>query len=107
MNSEHEIAEKAKAILDYALEKEQFELEGEYIEGPTADGYEIAFYNVSGNNIILNNLPQLPSNLLHWQQDIEKHQEIWNVFAKLIPESQRNINIFYITTDGIDGKAVA
>ncbi len=41
--------------------------------------------------------------MLHWQQDREKHQEIWNIFTKLIPASQRNVSVFYITTDGIDG----
>jgi hypothetical protein len=40
---------------------------------------------------------------LHLQQDIKKHQEIWNVFTKLIPESSRNVNVFYLTTDGEDG----
>ena len=103
VNSEHKIAEKAQAILDYALEKEHSELEGEYIEAPTDDGYQIAFYDISENNIILSELPKLPSNLLHWQKDIEKHQEIWDIFTKLIPESQRNVNVFYITTDGFGG----
>jgi len=103
VNDEHKIAEKAQAILDYILEKEQSESLGEYIEGPTDDGYEIAFYNVSQNTIILNKLPQLPFNLLHWQQDTEKHQEIWHIFMKLIPENQRNVSVFYITTDGVDG----
>ena len=103
LNSEAEITEKAKVILDYALAQEQSESEGEYIEGSTDDGYPIAFYDVSGNDIILNKLPSLPSNLLYLQQDIEKHQEIWNVFTKLIPESSRNVNVFYLTTDGEDG----
>ena len=46
-------------------------------------------------------MPVLPSELLHWQQDTEKHQQIWDTFTKLIPESNRNVNQFYITTDGI------
>ena len=102
VNDEYEIAEKAQSILSYILEKEQSESLGEYIEGPTDDGYEIIFYNVSQNNIILNALPELPFNLLHWQQDTYKHQEIWNIFTKLIPENQRNVSVFYITTDGVD-----
>jgi hypothetical protein len=103
VNDEHKIAEKAQAILNYVLEKEQSESLGEYIEGPTDDGYEIVFYNVSQNTIILNKLSPLPFNLLHWQQDTEKHQEIWHIFTKLIPENQRNVSVFYITTDGVDG----
>ncbi|MDH3394983.1 MAG: hypothetical protein OEL52_02385 [Nitrosopumilus sp.] len=103
VNDEYKIVEKAQAILNHVLEKEQSESLGEYIEGPTDDGYEIVFYNVSQSNIILNKLPQLPFNLLHWQQDKEKHHEIWNIFTKLIPENQRNVSVFYITTDGVDG----
>jgi len=103
VNNERKIVEKAQAILNHVLEKEQSESLGEYVEGPTDDGYEIAFYNVSQNTITLNKLPQLPFNLLHWQQDKEKHREIWNIFTKLIPENQRNVSIFYITTDGVDG----
>jgi len=103
VNDEHKIVEKAQAILNHILEKEQSESLGEYIEGPTDDGYEIVFYNVSQNIITLNKLPQLPFNLLHWQQDKEKHHEIWNIFTKLIPENQRNVSVFYITTDGVDG----
>ncbi|MDH3313929.1 MAG: hypothetical protein OEM28_12425 [Nitrosopumilus sp.] len=103
VNDERKIVEKAQEILSHVLEKEQSESLGEYIEGPTDDGYEIVFYNVSQNTITLNKLPQLPFNLLHWQQDKEKHHEIWNIFTKLIPENQRNVSIFYITTDGIDG----
>jgi hypothetical protein len=103
INSQTEITEKAKAILDYALAQEQSESKGEYIEGTTDDGYPIAFYDVSGNDIVLKALPSLPSNLLYLQQDVEKHQEIWNVFTKLIPESTRNVNVFYLTTDGEDG----
>ena len=103
VNDEYKIVEKDQAILNHVLEKEQSESLGEYIEGPTDDGYEIVFYNVSQSNIILNKLPQLPFNLLHWQQDKEKHHEIWNIFTKLIPENQRNVSVFYITTDGVDG----
>jgi len=103
VNNERKIVEKAQAILNHVLEKEQSESLGEYVEGPTDDGYEIAFYNVSQNTITLNKLPQLPFNLLHWQQDKEKHREIWNIFTKLIPENQRNVSVFYITTDGVDG----
>jgi len=40
---------------------------------------------------------------LYWQQDKEKHPEIWNIFTKLIPENQRNVSVFYITTDGVNG----
>jgi hypothetical protein len=103
VNDERKIVEKAQAILNHVLEKEQSESLGEYVEGPTDDGYEIVFYNVSQNTITLNKLPQLPFNLLHWQQDKEKHHEIWNIFTKLIPENQRNVSVFYITTDGVDG----
>ena len=103
LNSKAKISEKAKAILDYALAQEQSESEGEYIEGPTDDGFPIVFYDVSGNDLVLTELPSLPDNLIHLQQDIEKHQEIWNVFIKLIPESSRNVDVFYLTTDGEDG----
>ncbi len=103
LNSEDEIAEKAKEILDYALAQEQSISEGKYIEGPTDDGYSIVFYDVFGNDIVLNKSPSLPSDLLYLQQDAEKHREIWNTFTKLIPESSRNVNVFYLTTDGEDG----
>lgn len=89
--------------MDYALEKEQSKSQSEYINRPTDDGYQIVLYEVSGNNIILKELPSLPSALLDWQQDTKKHQEIWEVFVKIIPESSRNVNIFYLTTDGEGG----
>ena len=101
--SEEQIGTKAKDILEYALEKEQSESVGDFIEGPTEDGYEIAIYDVIGNDIYLNNLPSLPSDLVHLQQHTNKHQEIWNAFVTLIPESSRNVNAFYLTTDGLDG----
>ena len=47
VNDEYKIVEKAKAILNHVLEKEQFQSLGKYIEGQTDDGYEIVFYNVS------------------------------------------------------------
>jgi len=47
VTDKHKIIEKAQAILNHVLEKEQSESVGEYIEGPTDDGYEIVFYNVS------------------------------------------------------------
>ena len=65
VNNEDIIATKAQAILKHNLEKEQSESFGEYIEGPTDDGYEIMFYNVSQNDIILNKLSPLPFNLLY------------------------------------------
>ena len=67
LNSEAEIAEKAKNILDYALAQEQSISEGEYIEGLTDDGYPIVFYDVFGNDIFLNKSPSLPSTLLYLQ----------------------------------------
>ena len=103
LHYEDEIAKKAKEILDYALAQEQSISEGEYIEGPTDDGYPIVFYDVFGNDIVLSQSPSLPSSLSYLQQDTEKHQEIWNIFIKLIPESSRNVNVFYLTTDGEDG----
>ena len=98
--SHDEITKKAHGILDYALKQEQSGSVDEYIEGPTDDGYSVVFYDVSGNDIVLDDLPSLPSDLLHLQQDVAKHHEIWNVFAKLIPESARNVSVFYLTTDG-------
>ena len=97
------VAKKANEILDYALKQEQSESYGERIEGPTDDGYPVVFYRVSGNDIFLDDLPPLPSDLLHLQQNVEKHQEIWNVFVRLIPESTRNVSMFYLTTDGEGG----
>ena len=98
---EARISDKAIEIWNYALDKEQSEVEDENLQGPTDDGYEIIFYDVSGDEIIFNESSELPSFLQHWQDDAAKHHKIWNVFVKLIPESQRNVNQFYITTDGI------
>ena len=97
------IVKKANEILDYALKQEQSESEGQRIEGPTDDGYPVVFYDVSGNDIILDDFPPLPSDLLHLQQNVEKHQKIWDVFVRLIPESTRNVSMFYLTTDGEGG----
>ena len=47
VNDERKIVEKDQAILNHVLEKDQSESLGEYIEGPTNDGYEIVFYTVS------------------------------------------------------------
>ncbi len=101
LNFESKISEKAIDIWNYALDKEQSEVEDEYMQGPTEDGYEIIFYDVLGDDISFGHSPELPTFLLHWQEDSTKHYEIWNVFTKLIPESSRNVNQFYITTDGI------
>ena len=103
IKSDKIILEKATSIWQYGLEKEQSDFTEELLQGPTEDGYQIIFYAVSGNKIIQDKSPDLPSELLHLQQDIEKHQQIWNVFTKLIPESNRNVNEFLITTDGIGG----
>ena len=100
-NFESEIAAKAIAIWQSGLDKEQSEIETEYIQGPTEDGYQIALYDVSGDDIILNESPVLPSDLLPWQQDTTKHHEIWNVFTDLIPKPNRNVNHFFLTTDGV------
>ena len=98
---ETKISEKAIKIWNHALDKEHSEVEDENLQGPTDDGYEIIFYDVSGDEIFFNQSSKLPSFLQHWQDDATKHHKIWNVFVKLIPESQRNVNQFYITTDGI------
>lgn len=98
---ETKISQKAIKIWNYALDKEQSEVEDENLQGPTDDGYEIIFYDVSGDEIIFNESSELPSFLQHWQDDTAKHHKIWNVFVKLIPESERNVNQFYITTDGV------
>ncbi|MCH9657611.1 hypothetical protein K0U27_02765 [archaeon] len=101
--SHDEVVKKANEILEYALKQEQSESDGQRIEGPTDDGYPVVFYDVFGSDIILDDLPQLPSDLLHLQQNVEKHQKIWDVFVRLIPESTRNVSMFYLTTDGEGG----
>ncbi len=98
---EHNISKKANAVWLYGLEKEQSESHGEYVEGPTENGYEIAFYDVVGSDIVSKGIPHIPSELSHLQHDMEKHRMIWNVFANLIPESDRNVKEFLVTTDGV------
>ena len=94
--------QKAKAVLDYALQL-QDSGEEKLIEGAPIDGYPVAYYDVSGDNIVLKNSPSLPPELRHWQTDTEKHMAIWNLFIRLIPESQRNVNELFIAVDGIGG----
>jgi hypothetical protein len=95
------IVQKAQSIWDYSIQRQENEFEGDYIKGPTEDGYEITKYEVVGNTIEKISDPKLPSNLVHLQKDNEKHYEIWNNFINLIPEANRNVSIFYLTTDGI------
>jgi len=96
------IAQKAQSIWDYSLQQQEIDFEGEYIEGPTEDGYEITKYAVIGNMIVeKQSTPTLPNDLIHLQQDKEKHQKIWDAFASLIPEEHRKVSVFYLTTDGV------
>jgi hypothetical protein len=99
--AEENIIQKAQSIWDYHLQQQDNEFDGEYIEGPTEDGYEIIKYEVIGNTIKKISSSTLPDNLVHFQDDKEKHHEIWNNFVSLIPEKNRNVSIFYLTTDGI------
>jgi hypothetical protein len=96
-----DIAQKAQSIWDHSLQQQENEFEGEYIEGPTEDGYEIIKYEVFGNLIEKTATPTLPNNLIHLQEDKEKHHEIWNNFTSLIPKEHRNVSVFYLTTDGV------
>ena len=95
------IAQKAQSIWDYSIQQQENEFEGDYIEGPTEDGYEITKYGVAGNMIEKIFDFKLPSNLTHLQKDKEKHHEIWNNFINLVPEANRNVSVFYLTTDGV------
>ena len=91
----------AQSIWEHYIQQQNSEFQGEYIEGPTEDGYEIIHYRITENSIEEISSPELPNELTHLQKNIEKHYEIWNIFAKLIPESDRNVTMFYLTTDGV------
>ena len=100
--NKQKIAYKAQLIWDYFLQQQENEFEEKYIEGPTEDGFEIVRYIVNGNTIVeKQSASTLPNNLIHLQQDKEKHQRIWDIFVNLIPEENRDVSMFYLTTDGI------
>ena len=92
---------KAQSIWENYIQQQNSDFEGEYIEGPTEDGYEIIHYKISGDHIEEISSPELPNELIHLQKSTEKHYEIWNNFTSLIPESDRNVSMFYLTTDGV------
>ena len=93
---------KAQSIWDHILQQQEIDFEGKYIEGPTEDGYEITKYSVIGSTIVEKQSTSiLPNELMHLQQDKEKHQKIWDTFASLIPEEHRKVSVFYLTTDGV------
>ena len=95
------IAQKAQSVWDHSIQQQEKGFDGEYIDGPTEDGYEIAKYKVVGNTIEKIFDYDLPSDLVHLQKDKEKHHEIWSNFVNLVPEADRNVSIFYLTTDGV------
>ena len=92
---------KAQSIWENYIQQQNSEFEGEYIEGPTEDGYEIIHYKITGEHIEEISSPELPDELMHLQKNTEKHYEIWNNFASLIPKYDRNVSMFYLTTDGV------
>ena len=95
------IAQKAQSIWDHSMQQQENGSDEEYIDGPTEDGYEITKYKVVGDTIEKIFDYDLPSDLVHIQEDKEKHHEIWNSFVSLIPETYRNVSEFYLTTDGV------
>jgi len=92
-------------IWEYALEKELLEPTGDYIEGDTPDGYHLARYQVNGDQITLQEKPNVPNFLVNLQDDELKHKELWSILTKLTPQDH-NVSVFYLTTDG-DGEIAA
>ena len=91
----------AQSVWEYYIQQQNNDFEGNYIEGPTENGYEIIHYRITENAIKEISSPELPDELANLQKNTEKHEKIWNVFSKLIPEPERKVTIFYLTTDGV------
>ncbi|QMU54013.1 MAG: hypothetical protein GKS07_03275 [Nitrosopumilus sp.] len=59
------IAQKAQSIWDHFMQQQKKEFYGEYIDGPTENGYEITQYKVVGNTMEKIFDYDLPSDLVH------------------------------------------
>ena len=59
----------------------------------------LIYYNVDENSIHNPRVPEVPENLLAFQQDKSTHEKIWNYFNVLIPrEHQGNLVQFVVYT---------
>ena len=71
----------------------------------STDG-EISLYEIRGDKILLHTEYTVDANLKSFQSDKEKHKEIWNLFAKIIPkESRSKITQFLIYSGESNGSA--
>ncbi len=65
-------------------------------------------YTVSGDEISNPYLPNVPADLRAYQQDTALHQELWDIFAFLIPaEFRGDLSAFGLFTDGADDTLAA
>lgn len=96
-------------LLDGLLEELEALL-GEFLEMPHdaqteeitygGEGYLVT-YTVSGNRILNPVLLDAPAEMVAYQNDFEKHQQIWSYFVRLIPDEQREfLSGFAIFSDG-------
>jgi len=102
---EQQILADADSIWDSAMESEQYQ-----IQPADEESYVtlITTYDVNGNEIVLNKKHDVSDDLIDWQENIEKHNEIWELFTSLIPKQSRSdVSAFTIYTDGRDGEMAA
>jgi len=102
MEIENDISAKADALWADELLSQQYT--SNYFLDETQITL-ISTYDVDGNSIFLRDSPNVSYELEKWQSDKEKHTEIWNMFAMIIPKSIRaDIVEFSIYTDGSEGE---
>lgn len=71
-------------------------------DGDYPEGEEILVtYEIRGNQILNPEIAEVSADLQAYQEDTEKHQEIWIYFANLIPQEYRiSLTTYVIFTDG-------
>ena len=67
-----------------------FEQEKLVVQSAESTDGEISLYQIRGDKIILHTEYIVSENLKSIQLNKEKHKEIWNLFAKIIPKDKRN-----------------
>jgi len=105
--SENELLDALKFLIENGILV--IESEEEFRPRPDLDlnrnsEFEIlAIYSVDEDDIILIQKPYVSFQLLSLQQDKEKHEQLWNLFTKIIPlENRADVIEYTIFTDGDD-----
>lgn len=70
------------------------------------DGSEITLYKVNGDQLVKEKDYSVSGQALSFQQDTQKHQEVWNLVMKIVPPAYRNkISEFLIYSGKSNGTA--